>query len=164
MPKIPEGTTKQEGRARAQTDRETMETEADTTAEIAMNTKRERTSEKTRVRMTEEHIRAGTPGSHTGCATAAAVREHYRAPGGAREPLPPGRVRVEMNHTRILNGKKETVRRIRHSHAATMWVIGTDQGTAKPATLVIDWENDTMDLETDVETDAETDAETARRE
>ncbi len=111
---------KQEGRARAQTDRETMETKAEMTAEIAMDTKPEKTSEKTRVSMTEERIRAGTPGSHTGCATATAVREHYRDSGGTEEPLPPGRVRVEMDHTRILSGKNETVRRIRHSQAATM--------------------------------------------
>ena len=117
------------------------------TEEMTMDRRPDTKLEKTRISMTEERIRAGTPGSHTRCATATAVREHYRDPGENQEPLPQGRVRVDMNHTHILNGENETVRRIRHSRAATMWIIDTDQGTAKPAVLVIDWENGTMDIE-----------------
>jgi hypothetical protein len=105
--------------------------------------------EKTVIEMTQERIDAGTPGSHLGCATALAVREHHLNEGGEREPLPHGRVRVEQRETKILNDRSETVRKLTHTDAAFRWIRETDDGAADPAQLVIDWENNRMDVRTD---------------
>ena len=105
--------------------------------------------EKTVIEMTQERIDAGIPGSHLGCATALAVREHHRNEVGQQEPLPHGRVRVEQWETKILDERSQAVRKLAHTDAAFRWIRGTDDGAAGPAQLVIDWENNRMDVRTD---------------
>ena len=105
---------------------------------------------KTIIEMTRERIAAGTPGSHTGCATALAVRKRHRNEGGEREPLPHGRVRVEQWETKILNERSETVRRLAHTDAALWWIRETGDNAADPARLVMDWKNNRMDVRTGI--------------